>query len=106
MRYSNLHTHSTFSDGKHTLEENVLSAIEKNMLSLGFSDHSYTGCDISYCTDHASYSEYLKTIQQLKQKYSDRKLCTVFCKPAYPMHCLHSLYHGFFHNRLNIRRTE
>ena len=29
MRYSNLHTHSTFSDGKHTMEENVLSAIEK-----------------------------------------------------------------------------
>ena len=72
MRYSNLHTHSTFSDGKHTLEENVLSAIEKNMLSLGFSDHSYTGCDTSYCTDHASYSEYLEAIQQLKQKYADQ----------------------------------
>lgn len=72
MRYSNLHTHTTFSDGKHSPEENVLSAIEKNMLSLGFSDHSYTGCDTSYCTDPASYSEYLETIRQLKQKYSDQ----------------------------------
>lgn len=72
MRYSNLHTHTTFSDGKHSLEENVLSAIEKNMLSLGFSDHSYTGCDTSYCTDQASYSEYLETIRQLKQIYSEQ----------------------------------
>ena len=72
MRYSNLHTHTTFSDGKHSLEENVLSAIEKNMLSLGFSDHSYTGCDTSYCADQASYSEYLRTIQQLKQTYSEQ----------------------------------
>lgn len=72
MRYSNLHTHTTFSDGKHSLEENVLSAIEKNMLSLGFSDHSYTGCDTSYCADQASYSEYLETIRQLRQKYSNQ----------------------------------
>ena len=40
MRFSNLHTHSTFSDGKNTPEEIVLSAIEKNFLSIGFSDHS------------------------------------------------------------------
>ena len=55
-------------------EENVLSAIEKNMLSLGFSDHSYTGCDISYCTDHASYSEYLKT----KQRFFSREAFRIF----------------------------
>ena len=42
MRYSNLHTHSTYSDGKYSLEENVLSAIEKQMRSIGFSDHSFT----------------------------------------------------------------
>ncbi len=72
MRYSNLHTHTTFSDGKHSMEENVLSAIEKNMLSLGFSDHSYTGCDTSYCATQASYAEYLQTIQQLKQKYAEQ----------------------------------
>ena len=51
MRYSNLQTHSVFSDGKHSLEENVRSAIEKGMCSLGFSDHSFTPCDTSYCMD-------------------------------------------------------
>ncbi len=72
MRYSNLHTHSTFSDGKHSLEENVLSAIEKNMLSLGFSDHSYTACDTSYCMKQEDYEGYLQSIRQLKEKYSNQ----------------------------------
>lgn len=48
MRYSNLHNHSTYSDGKSTMEENIQAAIRKNMHSLGFSDHSFTACDPSY----------------------------------------------------------
>lgn len=72
MRYSNLHNHSTFSDGKCSMEENVLSAIEKNMVSLGFSDHSFTPCDTSYCMKEERYPEYLDTIAALKQKYAGR----------------------------------
>lgn len=70
MRYSNLHNHSNFSDGKHTPEENVLSAIEKNMLSLGFSDHSFTACDPSYCMWEDKYDAYKQEIGRLKQKYA------------------------------------
>ena len=70
MRYSNLHNHSNFSDGKHTPEENVLSAIEKNMLSLGFSDHSFTACDPSYCMWEEKYDAYKQEINRLKQKYA------------------------------------
>lgn len=72
MRYSNLHTHSTFSDGKYSLEENVLSAIEKNMLSLGFSDHSFTGPDSSYCMRLDQYEAYLEEITRLKKAYADQ----------------------------------
>lgn len=72
MRYSNLHNHTVFSDGKHTPEENVLSAIERNMLSLGFSDHSFTACDPSYCMQQERYGEYLQTITALKETYKDR----------------------------------
>ena len=72
MRYSNLHNHTNFSDGKHTPEENVLAAIEKNMLSLGFSDHSFTACDTSYCMKQEQYGKYLQTIAQLKQSYSNQ----------------------------------
>ena len=69
MRYVNLHTHSTFSDGKHTLEEMLLSAMEKNMLGIGFSDHSHTLCDESYCMLTPQYEAYFAEIARLKEKY-------------------------------------
>lgn len=72
MRYSNLHNHTVFSDGKHTVEENIISAMEKNMLSLGFSDHSFTACDPSYCMKQERYGEYLQTIGAMKEKYGQR----------------------------------
>ena len=72
MRYSNLHTHSNFSDGKFSMEEMVLSAIEKNMCSLGFSDHSFTACDPSYCMKLEDYDAYRSTIGALKEKYADQ----------------------------------
>lgn len=64
---SNLHTHSVFCDGKNTLEEMVISAIEKGFCSLGFSGHAYTDFDLSYCmTDTDSY---IKEVLRLKEKY-------------------------------------
>lgn len=72
MRYVNLHNHSTFSDGEHTPEEVVQSAIEKNMLGIGFSDHSYTDFDPSYCMLPERYAAYHRTLDALKEKYADK----------------------------------
>jgi len=72
MRYANLHTHTLFSDGRHTMRENIESALEKQMLSLGFSDHSFTACDPSYCMHTHQYGEYLSQLETLKQEYADR----------------------------------
>jgi len=70
MRYSNLHNHSTFSDGKCTPEENILAAIEKNMLSIGFSDHSYTDFDPeTFCMKKDRLPAYIAEIRRLKEKY-------------------------------------
>ena len=69
MRFSNLHTHSTFSDGKHSPEAIVQSAIEKNFISIGFSDHSYTACDESYCMRLPQYPVYRQEILTLKEQY-------------------------------------
>ena len=44
-----LHIHSTYCDGKSTLRESVDSAIEKGFATIGFSGHSYTFFDESYC---------------------------------------------------------
>lgn len=72
MRFSNLHTHTTYSDGVGTVRENIESAISKNMLSLGFSDHSYTACDTSYCMKLSDYDKYLSEIENMKKEYKDK----------------------------------
>lgn len=72
MRFSNLHTHTTFSDGAGTVRENIESAIAKNMLSLGFSDHSFTACDTSYCMKLSDYSAYRREVNAMKSEYEGR----------------------------------
>ena len=75
MRFSNLHQHSTFSDGKNSAEEIVLSAIEKNMESIGFSDHFATTYELSNdykVVTPQSYFDYYKEIQRLKEVYKNK----------------------------------
>ncbi|MBE6968950.1 MAG: histidinol-phosphatase HisJ family protein [Ruminococcaceae bacterium] len=69
---TDLHVHTTFSDGKSTPEEVVLSAIGKGMKRLGFSDHSYTAFDERYCMKKERIGEYKRCIAELKEKYIDR----------------------------------
>lgn len=72
MHYSSLHTHSTFSDGKSTMEEQVLSAIEKRLVTIGFSDHSYTDFDLSYCMKQVQIPDYLRQIHELSVQYAEK----------------------------------
>ena len=72
MRYSNLHTHTTYSDGQHSIEENILSAIAKNMVSLGFSDHSCTDFDLRYCMQPEKVTEYIAEVRFMQKKYADQ----------------------------------
>ena len=64
---TNLHTHTTFSDGKNTPEEIVLTALEQGFCSIGFSDHAYTSYDISYCMNDEK--GYIKEVRRLQEKY-------------------------------------
>ena len=72
MQYVNLHNHTVYSDGQNTMEECVQSGIQKGMLALGFSDHSYTPCDESYCMMTRDYEPYLQEIARLKEKYASQ----------------------------------
>lgn len=65
-----LHVHTVFSDGKNTPEETVLAAIGKGMEVIGFSDHSYTPCDLSYCMKKEDAARYKAEIRRLKEKYA------------------------------------
>lgn len=72
MRLSNLHTHSTFSDGRDTPRAIARAAYEKGFLSLGFSDHSYTPCDPSYCMTPERYPAYFRDVRALREEYRGR----------------------------------
>lgn len=77
MILSDFHTHTTFSDGDNTPEEMVLAAIGKGMTAIGFSDHSYTFFDESYCLLLAKYGDYQREIHRLSEKY--RGKIQIFC---------------------------
>lgn len=74
---TDFHVHSCFSDGKNTPEEIILSAIDKKIDVLGFSDHSYTWFDADVCKNMENPSNYVKQIRLLAQKYKDK--ITVLC---------------------------
>ena len=72
MNYiSNLHTHTTYCDGKNTVEENILYAIEKNFISLGFSGHSYLPFDSSSMSRENTI-KYFEDIKKFKEIYKDK----------------------------------
>lgn len=77
MYKQNLHTHSVFCDGKDPLEDIVLEAIAKGFDSVGFSSHSHTPFDESYCMSKHDVHEYVAECACLKQKYADK--IAVFC---------------------------
>lgn len=77
MRHSNIHTHTTFSDGKNTAEEMVQKALALDFVSLGFSDHSETVFDPGYCTKKEDYPRYREEVSRLKIKYEDK--IELFC---------------------------
>lgn len=67
-----LHTHTTYSDGKATPEQMVFAAIDKGLSEIGISDHSYTFFDQSYCMKKEEIEAYKAEIASLKKKYEGR----------------------------------
>lgn len=72
MIRGNFHTHSTYCDGKSTLEETVLAAIESGMDAVGFSGHAHTTHDSRYCMTVEGTESYRRDIMALKEKYKDK----------------------------------
>ena len=72
MILSDFHTHTTYCDGKSTVEEMVLTAIEKGFEKLGISGHSYAAFDKDYSMSIEGTREYFAEITALKEKYKDK----------------------------------
>lgn len=75
MPLQNLHTHSTFCDGNDTLEDIVKRAAEMGMTAIGFSSHSFTEFDQSYCMKDEQ--KYILECRSLKNKYEGA--IDIFC---------------------------
>ena len=66
---SNVHTHTTFSDGRDTAEEMVLAALKLGFHTLGFSEHGPADYDDSAMpADQAA--AYRAEVLRLRQKYA------------------------------------
>ena len=72
-----LHTHSVFCDGKNTLEQMVVAAIEKGFDSIGFSAHSYVEEIGEYSMQEKDTDAYKAEAARLQKCYGDR--IRIFC---------------------------
>ncbi len=71
------HTHSSLCDGKDSITDMVKSAIDKKMKAIGFSGHSFTKFDTSYCMSEQNTKIYIEQINKAKQEFG--KEIDVFC---------------------------
>ena len=72
MIYSNYHTHTTFCDGNDTPEELIEHAISLGCPEIGFSGHSYTYFDESWCMSKEETQAYRECVLRLKEKYANK----------------------------------
>lgn len=78
----NLHTHTTFADGKDTPEELVKEAIKRGFAGIGFSEHSYMEfSDYPFQMKVEDIPLYKAEIGELKKKYSGQ--IDIFCGMEY-----------------------
>lgn len=68
----NYHTHTCFCDGKHTPEEMVREAIRLGCKEIGFSGHSHTPFDDSFCMSKENTRAYIETVRDLQKKYANQ----------------------------------
>lgn len=69
LNKSNLHTHTTLSDGQHSVEENVIAAMEKGFVSLGISDHSFVEGDGDYTIGRGNEEKYTREVRRVIKLY-------------------------------------
>jgi histidinol-phosphatase (PHP family) len=73
--WSNVHTHSTFCDGKGGLADYVEAARKLKMKTLGFSSHApIPSVACKWCMENTSLAQYLDEIESLKTSATNIEL--------------------------------
>lgn len=68
----NLHTHTNFCDGNNSVDEMVLSAIEKGISVLGFSGHSMYPFASDWHIAPRDHEAYVTAVNAAKEKYKNQ----------------------------------
>ncbi len=68
----NLHTHSTFCDGRDTPEQMIETALSLGFDSIGFSSHAKSEAELTRELSSETIDDYHKTVNELREKYRDR----------------------------------
>lgn len=69
---SNYHSHNSYCDGKNTMEEMVLSSIDKGIKYFGISSHAHIKNEEHWTMSENKLNLYLKEINMLKEKYKEK----------------------------------
>lgn len=85
MELKNFHTHTTYCDGKNTTEEMILAAINQGFTALGFSGHSHTSIDPSYCMTTDETRRYIDELKALRENTRTRSGYTSVLKPIFTL---------------------
>ncbi len=67
-----LHTHTTYCDGKNTPEEMARAALRAGLSCLGFSGHGYAPYDLDCCMTPEGAAAYRAEIAALRERYAGR----------------------------------
>ena len=69
---SNMHTHTSFCDGKNKIEAIIRCAVNKGFDAIGFSSHAYTGLKEDECgMSEEGTNEYFEEIARFKKEYEN-----------------------------------
>lgn len=69
---TDLHTHTTYCDGAASPGEMAAAALQKGLDCLGFSGHSHTRFDESYCMSAEGTAAYIRDVRALQREYEGR----------------------------------
>lgn len=72
MIKQNLHTHSLYCDGRNSIEEMILEAIDKKFTILGFSEHGTNQPLDPLSLKKEDVPKYVNEVLQMKEKYKDQ----------------------------------
>lgn len=72
MHLTNLHTHTVYCDGKFSVEDMILAAIEKNFQSIGISTHGPTPFISDWNIQIDRVEKYIEEVSLLKEKYKEK----------------------------------